>query len=235
MSNEFVLENLKIYSDESELLNCDTFTIPLKSTTLFLSDNSQTLQYLIKAIGGIRIPDSGNIYLGGYNVFDINNNVENIIKKRISYVFENGALISNLNIEQNLILTLDFHFPKESYDKKIRRIKAFLQDFELDIDINLRPYQLKIEQIKLLGFIRALLSEPDIIIYDEPFRYTDSNTKKLIIRKLNELKANLITQIIKTQFNEDFVRHCDLIYYIKAGKLVFSGSIKDFIDSQTDY
>jgi len=235
MLNKIKVNKLRITLDGTALVDDASFTIPLKSTTLILADNSLTSQYLLKTIGGIRIPDSGNVLLENYDVFDTNPIVENIIKKRISYVFENGALISNLNILQNLLLTLDFHFPTEPFEKKISRINAYLNDFELDIDLNFRPSELKIEQLKLLGFIRALLSEPDIIIFDEPFMFTDTNTKKIIIRKMKELKANQYTLIIKTQFNEEFVKQCNLVYYFKLGRLVFDGPIENYIKFQTEF
>ncbi len=234
MHNLIKIENLTIYADELLLIDNLSINIMPESTVLVLSDNGLSIKYLLKSIAGIHFPDSGNLMLDNSNIYTFNKNEENDIRKRISFVFEKGALLSNLDLEKNLLLTLDFHFPNEPYERKISRIKAFLHDFELDLDLSLRPSQIKEEQIKLLGFIRSLLSEPSLVIYDEPFRYTDANTKKIIIRKMRELKANNITQIIKTQFNEEFVKHCDIIYYIKKGKLFFSGNIKDFIDSQIE-
>jgi ABC-type multidrug transport system ATPase subunit len=229
------LENILITDSETTLIDSLSSTIELQSTVLMLADNSFALKSLIKSIGGIYPPNSGRILLDDIDIFSNDRINEDLIKKNISFIFEKGALLSNLSILQNLLLTLDFHFPNEDHNKKIKRINAYLNEFELNINLNDRPSQLNIEQIKLLGFIRGLLSEPEIIIYDEPFRYTDANSKKIIIRKMKELKGNNITQIIKTQFNEDFVKFCNLIYYIINGKLIFSGSLKDFINSQFEF
>ncbi|MFH1042858.1 MAG: ATP-binding cassette domain-containing protein [bacterium] len=202
----------------------------MTKVTHIISDNGLLVKLLLKSIGGILPPERGTIFIDGNDIYTNDFILQKKIRQKTSFVFENGGLLSNLSLEANLLLPINFHFPEISYDKKMQRINAYLNEFELDIDLSKRPAQIDIEIAKQIGFIRALLTEPEILIYDEPLRFTNSLGKRNVLRKITDCRNENCTQIIKNQSSFIFFKRADWIIEICENKLYFEGKPEDYLN-----
>ncbi len=223
--------NLDISSNNNPVIRNLSFNIPISRTTLIIGDDGHLLKLLLKSIGGIINPEKGTILLDGENIFSTDANLLKKTRQKTSFVFENGGLLSNLSIEANLLLPVNFHFPNISYEKKMQRIHAYLEEFELEVDLKKRPADTSIEINKQIGFIRALLTEPEVIIYDEPLRFTNSLGKRNILRKISDFRNENRTQIIKNNSSFIFFKRTNWIIEIKGNKLLFEGTPEEYINS----
>lgn len=178
----------------------------------------------LKLISGIVEPKSGKIILDGKDL-----NVGTLydlrpLRKKISFVFERGSLLANLNVRENLLLPYDYHYPEVEPSVKLEKIAEYFEYFQLsDTLLNLRPAFLREETMKLLGIIRALLTEPECLFLDMPFTDLEIKSKKKVIQKIINLRAIGKTTLIFYSNTDILYDRCDSCLVVHQGNILFSG------------
>lgn len=135
------------------------------------SDDEKTI--LLNTILGIRRPISGRVFLLGKDIYSIPEKEYIKLLKRIGVVLEYGGIISNLKVWENIILSVWHHMGKRPRDVEERVIEIFK---EMGMDpsylkelMGRLPGPLPVYEKRLIGLVRAMLIEPDLIIYDSIF------------------------------------------------------------------
>jgi phospholipid/cholesterol/gamma-HCH transport system ATP-binding protein len=143
----------------------------------------------LRSIIGLEHPDSGEILFHGKNISGFSENKLIEIRKKIAYVFQNGALFDSMSVEDNLAYPLIEH-TKLSDAEITERIRKMLALIGMTGSENLLPASLSGGMQKRVGLARAIILEPEIILYDEPTAGLDpQNTKNLleIMKKLRSM------------------------------------------------
>jgi phospholipid/cholesterol/gamma-HCH transport system ATP-binding protein len=134
----------------------------------------------LRSIIGLEKPDSGEILYQGRDVTRLPEAQLIAIRKRIAYVFQNGALFDSMTVEENLAYPLVEH-TNLSDEEISRKISSMLQLIGMQGSGNLLPASLSGGMQKRVGLARAIILEPEIILYDEPTAGLDpQNTKNLL-------------------------------------------------------
>jgi phospholipid/cholesterol/gamma-HCH transport system ATP-binding protein len=123
---------------------------------------------LLKLITGIMSPESGSIYINGKNITAATSEEErNDIRAHVGVLFQSAALLDSLTIYENVAFPL-LERLRLSPGAAHQRVVAMLQSLSLESVAELLPQQVPIGVRKRAGLARALITEPDVILFDEP-------------------------------------------------------------------
>ncbi|MBI4688825.1 MAG: ATP-binding cassette domain-containing protein [Nitrospirae bacterium] len=166
------------------LLECASFSIVKGEICEVLTETDFDRNLLLKVFTGLAALDSGKIYIFDKDILSITSAELNETRKRIGVVLNNGGLISNLKVWENLMLPLAYHmsFHKQDIEEKIRVI---LSKIGYDDDLNVLPGPLPDYKKRLIGFARAMLMDPDMIIYDSVFEGLSSDSRSRVLETVN--------------------------------------------------
>ncbi|WP_267384727.1 molybdate ABC transporter permease subunit [Cyanobacterium sp. uoEpiScrs1] len=178
---------------------------------------------ILRCITGLETPDSGRIILNGRVLFDSRQKINIPIReRRVGYLFQNYALFPHLTVSQNIA----FGLPKGLSASTTRaRIKKHLSSVQLDSLSNRYPAELSGGQQQRLALARALASEPEILLLDEPFSALDTYLRDQL-EKL--LRTSLIrypgVTLFVTHNLEEAYRVCPNLLILEGGKIIAQGS-----------
>lgn len=179
---------------------------------------------ILRSLIGLEKPDSGQVVIDGVDITHMNERELLEIRKKVAYAFQNGALFDSMTVFENLAYPLREHF--QFTEKEIRdRVLSSLTEFGLEGNENIFPTSLSGGMQKRVGLVRAMMMNPQIILYDEPTAGLDPfNTRKiqdLILR----LKAKGVTAILVTHDMPTANAVCDKMALIQNGRIEAQGTM----------
>lgn len=170
----------------------------------------------LKAISGILTPTSGNITLGDKVFFDSNKKINlSPQQRKIGYVFQNYALFPNMNVIENISSGLH----KKSAEVRKELCSDYINKFRLNGLEKNYPSELSGGQCQRVALARALITNPDILLLDEPFSALDNHLKSEIERDFLKIikEYNGIVIYVTHDISEAY-RICDNIIAYDSGK-----------------
>lgn len=152
----------------------------------------------LKLLLGVFKPDSGRVIFGGQDVGGMNERELRKMRSRIGMLFQGSALFDSLSVAENVAYPLREHF--DYPDDKIERIVADkLALVGLAGIEEMMPADLSGGMRKRVGLARAIATDPDVILYDEPTTGLDPANNKRICRMIRELQKKLgVTSVVVT-------------------------------------
>lgn len=177
---------------------------------------------ILRSLIGLEKPDSGQVLIKGVDITRMNETQLLEIRKKVAYAFQNGALFDSMTVFENLAYPLREHFHYSEKEIKAR-VLASLAEFGLEGNENIYPGNLSGGMQKRLGLVRAMMMNPEIILYDEPTAGLDPfNTRKiqdLVLR----LKNKGVTSILVTHDMPTANAVCDKMAMILNGRIEAQG------------
>ena len=189
------------------------FTVAKGEFCVLLGPSGSGKSTLLNILGGIDSADSGEIYIDGDKLADMNEkSLTKYRRKHLGYVFQMYNLIPNLNVKENI------------------ETGAYLSDTPLDIDELLKilglyehrhklPNQLSGGQQQRVSIGRAIVKNPDILLCDEPTGALDYNTSKEILKLIEEVNVKYGNTIIMVTHNEAIKEMADHVIKLRDGKI----------------
>ncbi len=174
-------------------------------------------------VGAIR-PDSGEAYMKGQNLAELDEDSMDALRKKFGILFQSGALFDSLNVKENVSMPLREHTKLDenimSIMVKMKLELVGLRGFE-----NLMPAQLSGGMKKRVGLARALVMDPEIIFYDEPTAGLDPIVAGVIDKLILDLSQKLsITSVVVTHDMNSVFRIADRIAMLHEGKILQVGT-----------
>ncbi|MDX2130101.1 MAG: ATP-binding cassette domain-containing protein [Chloroherpetonaceae bacterium] len=223
------VKSVTIYKGNEPLLDNISFTIPDANLTLIIDADGDSETELVNLMGGILVPDEGAVFLDDVNLFEGTEEEVLNVRRNLSFVFQNGGLISNLSVLENLLLPLNLYFPEKSRAEKIERIRHELNRFELPDILEKRPAELPRRLAKMIGFIRAIVIDPKVIIMDEPFANCDVSIREKIFREIMRQKLAGTTLIAASSSSEAIFNVADWLILLDDGKVIKTGEAQELV------
>jgi len=186
----------------------------------------------LQAIAGLLTPDSGSICLNGQTLFDSVRRINLAPQARkTGFLFQNYALFPHLNVLQNIGFGLHAGWFNPGRHVQEERVAHWLRVFELEAVAGQYPHQLSGGQQQRTALARALASDPQALLLDEPFAALDTNLRNRMRHELMELRSRLpIPLIMITHDNEDVRLFGDEVVQIREGRIQTSGDAPDAAD-----
>ena len=176
---------------------------------------------LMNLIGCLDVPTSGDYYLGDNKINDLDDNaLADIRNRHIGFVFQNFHLLPKMNALDNVALPLLY----AGVSQKERRARAAeaLKMVGLEDRMNFLPNQLSGGQCQRVAIARAMVTEPKLLLADEPTGALDTASGNQIMEIFRQLSDKGMTIIMIT--HEPSIADCaDKTYHIRDGQLITSG------------
>ena len=227
MENENVIavKNLCKSFGKNEVLKGVNLTVNKGEGLVVLGRSGTGKSVTIKCLVGLVEADKGAIVVFGTDITKLDDNALNKIRTRIGFMFQNGALYDSMSVRQNLAFTLKHHTRNLSDDEIEKRIIEALDSVGLKEAIDTMPADLSGGMRKRIGLARALIINPEIILYDEPTSGLDTITageiSELILSVQKKYKT---TAIIITHDMACAKTTGDKIMILKDGVIHAEGS-----------
>ncbi len=174
----------------------------------------------LKCIAGIEKPDSGHIELDGVVLFDSEKKINLPPQKRhVGYLFQNYALFPNMTVRQNILCGLRVSKSVQAdREKKLKDVMNLLGLNGLERHL---PHQLSGGQQQRTALARILISNPKLLMLDEPFSALDSHLReKLQIEMKHLLSSYQGTTLMVTHSRDEAYRLCDRIALMNSGSIL---------------
>lgn len=215
------VENLtKVYGKgESEVIALDhvTFSVERGEFVAIVGASGSGKSTLLHLIGGVDRPTKGKVYIDGKNIYSLNDDNLAIFRRRqIGLIYQFYNLIPILNVEENITLPLDLDNRKP--DKN--NLNNLLNLLGLTNRRKHLPNQLSGGQQQRTSIGRALITNPTIILADEPTGNLDSKASDDIVELLIKSNKEYSQTIILITHNMEIAKCADRIIKIEDGKIV---------------
>ncbi|MCS6951433.1 MAG: ATP-binding cassette domain-containing protein [Bryobacterales bacterium] len=176
---------------------------------------------LLKTALGLIRPDAGRVYVFGREITRLPEDELQRIRARIGMVFQEGGLFDSLTVEENVAYPLRYQ-PGARYapEEVRRRVEEALRFVELEHTLEKFPSELSGGMRRRVGIARAVVTEPDLLLYDSPTAGLDPITAYTIMALiLKERDTRRATTVVVTQRYQDGVWLSDFRYNPSNGRL----------------
>jgi phospholipid/cholesterol/gamma-HCH transport system ATP-binding protein len=174
-----VFENVSITFDIKPVLKGISFTVHRGETRIILGPAGSGKSVLMKLVDGLIRPDTGTIHVFGQDITCMSETDLFKLRGRIGMVFQESALFDSLSVEDNVAFRLhEEHVPEEEAHQRVVEALRFV---ELEQTIAKFPPELSGGMRRRVSIARAIISEPDLILYDSPTGGLDPITSTTII------------------------------------------------------
>jgi phospholipid/cholesterol/gamma-HCH transport system ATP-binding protein len=172
---------VKYYSGDKPVLNGVSFRMFRGETRIIIGASGSGKSTILKLIMGLDKPDEGQIFVEGEDITAMSEEDLASVRQKIGMVFQESALFDSLTVRENVAYRLyEIGADEDEIDKKVRESLGFVG---LEEAIDKMPSELSGGMKRRVALARALISEPQIMLYDEPTAGLDPITSK----KINEL------------------------------------------------
>ena len=218
--NIFKVENVsKVFGKgEAKVVALDNISLEIEEGKFIaiIGPSGSGKSTLLHIMAGLEKPTSGDIYFYGKNMNEMSKKELTILRReKIGIIYQFYNLIPNLNVEENILLPIEFD--RQKVDKeKLKNIMKFLNIENRKTHL---PNELSGGQQQKVAIGRALMINPKIILADEPTGNLDTKSSNEIINLLKEANKKLKQTIIIITHNLEIAKLADRIIKIEDGKI----------------
>ncbi len=181
----------------------------------------------LKCIAGIEKPDQGRILLDGRVLFDSEKRINLSPQQRsVGYLFQNYALFPTMTVEENIGIAI-----RESKEVKRQMVAQKMREYRLEGLRSRYPSELSGGQQQRVALARMLVSNPKMIMLDEPFSSLDSYLKELLQQQLIDTLADYQGDVLMvTHSQEEAYRFCEKLLILHNGRSIMTGDTKELFE-----
>jgi len=252
-----VFENVSIAFEEKVVLDDVSFRLPRGETKALFGVAGSGKSTILKLALGLLPPDAGRIVVLGQDVTQMKEEELFDIRRRVGIVFQESALFDSLTVRDNVAFRLmEEHLSDEEIDKRVRESLRFV---ELEHTMQLFPAELSGGMRRRVAIARAIITQPEVLLYDSPTGGLDPVTSNTIVelimkqRDVSKTSALMVTHRLQDAFtmathqfdkktNEMFSlpkgQICDVpmsFLLLRDGKVIFDGDAHQLATSRDPY
>lgn len=241
-----IFEDVSIGFEDLAVLNGVSFELRRGETKVIMGVAGSGKSTILKLCLGLLKPDSGHIYVLGHDITTMTEEELFDLRSKVGIVFQESALFDSLNVRDNVAFRLmEEHLPAAEVEKRVRESLSFV---ELESSIDKLPSELSGGMRRRVGIARAIITQPEVLLYDSPTGGLDPITSTTIIelimkqRDVFKTSALMVTHRLQDAFTlathvfdpatkhmkpSDGMRSQDIrtsFMILREGKAVFEGS-----------
>lgn len=222
MENILKIESIeKYYGNKSSLtkaLDNISFEVAKGEFVAIMGASGSGKTTLLNTISTIDKVTSGHIIIGGEDITKLKGNALNKFRREeLGFIFQDFNLLDTLTAYENIALALSIqNVGAKEIDKRIKQVAE-----ELDITkiLNKYPYQMSGGQKQRVASARAIITNPKLILADEPTGALDSKSAKMLLEKFNYLNDELCATILMVTHDAFTASYASRVIFIKDGKI----------------
>ncbi|MCT7942078.1 ATP-binding cassette domain-containing protein [Shewanella holmiensis] len=201
-----------------------SLTIPRGKVTAIMGPSGIGKTTLLKLIGAQLTPDKGEVLFDGLNMHTLSRTELYQVRKRMSMLFQSGALFTDMNVFDNVAFALREHSSlPESIIRSIVLMK--LQAVGLRGAAFMMPSELSGGMQRRAALARAIALEPEMVLYDEPFAGQDPISMGMLVKLIRELSDSLkLTSVVVSHDVKEVLGIADYVYVIANKKVIAEGT-----------
>lgn len=230
-NNEPVIEinNLRKSFGDQSVLEDTSLKLYKEENLVVLGKSGSGKSVLIKCIVGLLTPDGGTINVFGKNVFSLSKEELGILRQKIGFLFQSGALYDSMTVKQNLEFPLR-RMKKNLKEKEIReKVIEVLENVGLADALDKMPSQLSGGMRKRISLARTIVVDPMIMLYDEPTTGLDPITSDEISALIIEVQKKYKTSSMIITHDINCARStANRMIMLMNGKVYREGKREDF-------
>ncbi|REL30648.1 phospholipid ABC transporter ATP-binding protein MlaF [Thalassotalea euphylliae] len=239
------IKNVTFKREERTIYDNISLSIPKGKVTAIMGPSGIGKTTLLRLIGGQLKPESGQILFDNHNIPTLGRNALYDVRKRMSMLFQSGALFSEMSVFDNIAFPIREHtkLPEHIIEKMVL---MKLQAVGLRGARQLKPSELSGGMARRAALARAIALDPELIMYDEPFAGQDPISMGVIVRLIKALNDALgLTSIVVSHDVPEVMSIADYIYIIAEQKIIGHGTpeqihqqssplVKQFVRGEAD-
>lgn len=228
------IENLTKSFGKNVIFNDISLDVKAGENLVVFGRSGTGKSVLLKCIIGLMKPDSGKIFIYDKNITSLSLKDLNILRKRTGFLFQGAALYDSMTVRENLEFTLRrVRGLKDDVEPKLIET---LEHVSLVDAIDKMPSELSGGMRKRIGLARSIITDPEIMFYDEPTTGLDPITSKEISELILELQIKLkMTSIVVTHDLICAKIIADRAIFLKDSKISYEGKIENLTDSEDPF
>jgi phospholipid/cholesterol/gamma-HCH transport system ATP-binding protein len=219
-----------------------TFDRPILADVNFYIDAGETLAIIGRSgvgksvslghIMGFLKPDKGRIFVAYQDITDKSEAEMRQIRKKVTMVFQSGALFDSLTVAENILFSLEL---RDDYNEQNKEdvVDGLLRMVDLQDFADSYPADLSTGYKRAVAIARALAAQPECVLYDEPTTMVDpimsDHLGTLMVRLKKELR---LTSVVVTHDLDLMRKVADRVMFLSDGKAIFFGPLKDLEKSE---
>jgi len=201
-----------------------TFTIEPSAFAAFVGPSGSGKSTLLNMIGCLDCPSGGSLYVDGHDVATMNRrDAARFRGDHIGFVFQDFNLMPVLSVFENIEYPL-LMVQKWPAAKRKKRVEEVLEAVGMADQARKRPSQISGGQKQRVAVARALVTNPKLVLADEPTANLDRATANRIIHLMQEMRREFKTTFLFSTHDSKVVQTVETIYQLEDGRLIISES-----------
>ena len=226
-----VFDDVSISFDGRSVLENVSFSVGRGETLCILGRSGVGKSVSLRMLMGFLKPDSGSIRVEGQEITGLNEEGLRAIRKRITMVFQNGALFDSMSVRENVAFPLREKggLAEDQVNLIVDRLIGLAGADDVAESL---PASLSTGRKRAVAMARALAAQPEIVLYDEPTTMVDPITARRLGGLIQRLKHQLgFTSIVVTHDTRFAQELADTVLFLHQGRELFFGPLSGFLDS----
>lgn len=209
---------------ERRVLNQQNFAVKAGELFVIIGPSGTGKSVSLKLISGLLRPTTGTVEVLGKDLSNLSPTALSALRRRIGFLFQGGAMLGWKTLAENVALPLSEHggVSSKEIDERVQRV---LREVGLADAGELYPSEVSGGMLKRAAFARAIIENPEIILFDEPTSGLDpvmAFTIDALIHKIN--RAHRAACIVVTHDMAGALRYADRIAFLKDGRFLIVGT-----------
>jgi phospholipid/cholesterol/gamma-HCH transport system ATP-binding protein len=211
--------NVSIGFDKGDILEGLSFSVAQGETKVLIGESGSGKTLILKLAAGLIQPDSGTVRMLGHNLGQMSEKDLLAFRRNIGFVFQEGALFDSLTVAENVAYCLrEEHVKEEEIEPLVRESLRFV---ELEDTLEKLPSELSGGMRRRVSIARALITRPDVVLYDSPTAGLDPVTSQTIITLILRLRDTQgVTSLLATHRLQDAFGLASYRYDGQSGRVV---------------
>jgi phospholipid/cholesterol/gamma-HCH transport system ATP-binding protein len=226
-----VFDNVSISFDGHAVLENVSFSVSRGETLCILGRSGVGKSVSLRLLMGFLKPDAGSIRVEGQEITGLDEEGLRAIRKRITMVFQNGALFDSMSVRENVAFPLREKggLADDQVDQIVGRLIGLTGAEDVADSF---PGSLSTGRKRAVAMARALAAQPEIVLYDEPTTMVDPITARRLGGLIQRLKLQLgFTSIVVTHDTRFAEKLADSVLFLHQGRAEFFGPLSGFLES----
>jgi len=224
---QILVENLEKRFGDTRVLSDVNLRIERSEIAVIIGGSGAGKTTLLRVLIGLERPTSGKVVIGGVDIAGMSERKLNEARRKFGMVFQYSALLDSMNVFDNVAFPLREHTKLKSSEIR-EKVLDKLKVLGLEGTHEKYPSQLSGGMRKRVGLARALMLEPEVLMYDEPTSGLDPISSRMVDEMILETRERFgVTSVVISHDMAGALQLADRIYVLDKGQIAASGTPRE--------